>query len=399
MYRDDLKTEGLRIFTTLSPWEQEQAQQAVSDGLVRLSDRGLPETLQAAMVLADVTSGEVRAVVGDRHANRDGFNRALDAHRQVGSVIKPLVYLLALEHDADYSLVSFIEDAPLSLRQSDGTEWTPANYDKTSHGRVTLLEALTRSYNQATVRLGLNVGTANLVQKLQQLGVTTDIAAVPSIFLGAVELTPLEVTQIYQSLAAGGYSVALRSVTSVQTAEGESLNRYPLRLMPQPRREAIALLNFALTQVIERGTARGLPAQLGRDAQAKPVVIAGKTGTSNDRRDSWFVGYTADRIGVVWVGLDNNKPAGVTGSNAAMRVWADLFRHLPLQSVDLRMPDEAHWLWVDEENGLLTGEHCTPAVQIPFITGSEPTGHTECFRAMGQGDEDSFWNKWFKKNE
>jgi penicillin-binding protein 1B len=384
---EDLKTEGLRVFTTLSPWEQEQAQNAVSGGLDRLVARDLPAGLQGAMVVADVTSGEIKAVVGDRHANRAGFNRALDARRQVGSVIKPLVYLLALEHDSDYNLLSFIEDAPLSLRQSDGSQWSPENYDKTSHGRVTLLKALTRSYNQATVRLGLNIGASNLVQKLVQLGVDTDIAAVPSIFLGAVELTPLEVTQIYQSLAAGGFSVPLRSVTAVQTAEGESLNRYPLRLMPQPRREAIAVLNYALTQVVA-----------GPGFQARPAVIAGKTGTSNDRRDSWFVGYTADRIGVVWVGQDDNSPAGVTGSNAAMRVWANLFRQLPLQSVDLRMPDKAHWLWADREQGLLTGEHCESAAQVPFIIGSEPTGVTACYEAMGHRDEESFWNRLFRKD-
>ena len=263
---NDLKTEGLRIFTTLSPWEQERAQRTVTEGLSDLSKNGLPQGLQGAMVLADVSSGEIRAVVGDRHANREGFNRALDARRQVGSVIKPLVYLLALEHDADYNLLSFIEDAPLTLKQPDGSQWSPANYDDVSHGHVTLLEALTRSYNQATVRLGLNIGVNHLLQKLQQFGVDSDAQAVPSVFLGAVELTPLEVTQIYQSIAAGGYSVPLRSVTAVQTAEGELLNRYPLRLMPQPRRDAIAVLNFALTQVVETGTARRTAGPAGSDS-------------------------------------------------------------------------------------------------------------------------------------
>ena len=149
--------------------------------------------------------------------------------------------------------------------------------------------------------------------------------------LGAVELTPVEVTQIYQSLAAGGYSTPLRAVTAVQTPDGDELVRYPMRLLPQPHREAIGVLNFALTRVVEEGTARGLPAMLGQD-----TVIAGKTGTTNERRDSWFVGYTRNRVAAAWVGLDDNRPAGVTGSNAAMHVWARLFRDLPIESFEDR---------------------------------------------------------------
>ncbi len=396
VYREeDLKTEGLSIFTTLSPSDQEKAQRAVSDGLKRLQDRGLPAGLQAAMVLADTDSGEIRALVGDRNANRAGFNRALDARRQIGSVIKPLVYLLALEHEADYNLLTRIEDRPLSLKLPDGSLWTPANYGKVSHGEVTLLEALTRSYNQATVRLGVNIGISHLLQKLEQLGVRADVQAVPSIFLGAVELTPLEVTQIYQSLAAGGYSVPLRSVIAVQTADGSELVRYPLRMMPLARREVIGVLNYAMTQVVQQGTAKALPGLLG-----KQTVIAGKTGTTNDRRDSWFVGYTRNRIAVVWVGKDDNRPAGVTGSNAAMRLWAGLFRELSIESLDLRLPDGATWLWVDRDSGALTAENCPGAFQVPFVDGSGPGELTDCLASMRDDEQESFWRKWFgKKNQ
>lgn len=395
IYReDDLMTEGLRIFTTLSPSDQEKAQRSVTNGLRQLEGRGLSSSLQAAMVLADVSSGEVRALVGDREASRAGFNRAIHARRQIGSVIKPLVYLLALEHDQDYNLLTRIEDEPVTLKQTDGRSWAPSNYDGESHGEVTLLEALTRSYNQATVRLGLEIGVNHLVNRIEQLGIDAEVDAVPSVFLGAVELTPLEVTQIYQSLAAGGYSVPLRSVIAVQTAEGDELVRYPLRILPQPRREAIAVLNYALTQVVEQGTARSLPGLLGRDG-----AVAGKTGTTNDRRDSWFVGYTRDRISVAWVGQDDNRPAGVTGSNAAMHLWAGLFRELPFEPVDLRMPDGAFWLWVDRESGRLTGETCGGAVQMPFIDGSEPRQGTACLAEMENEDDKSFWRKLFGKKQ
>ena len=346
------------------------------------------------MVLADAGSGEVRALVGDRDPNRSGFNRALNARRQIGSVIKPLVYLLALEHEADYNLLTRIEDKPLSLKQANGSLWTPANYDGISHGEVSLLEALTRSYNQATVRLGLNIGVNHLLGKLRQLGVDADIEAVPSVFLGAVELSPFEVTQIYQSLAAGGYSVPLRSVIAVQTEQGDELVRYPLRMMPLARREVVGVLNYALTQVVEQGTAKALPGLIGRQ-----VAVAGKTGTTNDRRDSWFVGYTRDRIAVAWVGEDDNSPARVTGSNAAMHLWGSLFRQLPFEPVDLRLPDGAFWLWVDQDSGKLSAEHCAGAIQLPFVDGSEPLEMSSCMADTREEDKESLWRKWFGKKE
>jgi len=394
VYREeDLKTEGLRIFTTLAPSVQEKAQHAVTDGLVQLEQRGMPASLQGAMVVADVASGEVRALVGDKDPDRAGFNRAIHARRQIGSVIKPLIYLLALEHSTEYSLVTRIEDEPISLRQADGSNWTPSNYDGKSHGEVTLLDALIHSYNQATVHLGLNIGVNNLVNRIRQLGIVADVDAVPSVFLGAVELTPLEVTQIYQSLAAGGYSVPLRSVIAVLTTGGDELIRYPLRMVPQPHREAISVLNYALTQVVEQGTAKALPGLLGSSA-----TIAGKTGTTNDRRDSWFVGYTRDHVAVSWVGKDDNTPAGVTGSNAAMQLWAGLFRQLPFEPFDLRMPDGVSWLWVDSESGWATGQQCERAVQIPFLEGSAPRQSTACLEAQ-EDHEESFWRKLFGKKK
>ena len=389
----DLRSEGLKIFTTLAPSEQQYAQKAVSDGLKDLANRGLPADLQAALVMTDVASGEVRALVGDRIAGRNGFNRALDARRQIGSVVKPLVYLLALEHVDDYNLITPVKDEPISLRQADGSLWSPANYDDRSHGEIPLIDALVHSYNQATVQVGLNVGVANLIRKIEQLGIVAEVPSVPATFLGAVELTPLEVAQIYQSLAADGYSVPLRSVTAVLTPQGEMLGRYPLRLMPLEHREAVSLLNFALTQVVGQGTAKRLPGMLGSKA-----LIAGKTGTTNERRDSWFVGYTRNRVAVTWVGRDDNRPAGVTGSNAAMPLWAGLFRQLPIEPVDLRMPEGANFVWVDTRQQALTDPSCEGAVQIPFIEGTEPVNTTPCLEKLERSNKKSLWRKWFGKD-
>lgn len=391
-HEDDLRSEGLRIFTTLAPAAQAAAEDAISRGLDDLSARGLPQDLQGALVLAEVDSGEVRAVVGDRKPGRRGFNRALNARRQVGSVIKPLVYLLALEHPETYSWLTRIEDEPVSLVEPDGTRWTPSNYDNRSHGEVSLLEALTRSYNQATVRLGMQIGVNHLVTRLRRLGIEHDVPAVPSTFLGAVELTPMEVAQLYQSIAAGGYSVPLRAVTAVQTPEGETLNRYPLRLTPQARRDAIAVLNYGLTRVVTDGTAAALPGLVGGEG------MAGKTGTTNERRDSWFVGYTRDLVGVAWVGLDDNRPAGVTGANAAMRVWAALFRQLPIEPVSLDLPEGASWRWVDPVANALSEEGCDGAIQMPFVTGSEPDTSVSCGQRRDTEEEKSFWRKWFDKD-
>jgi penicillin-binding protein 1B len=394
VYREaDLRNEGLRIFTTLAPSDQHFAEQAVSGGLRDLQERGLPATLQAAVVLADVGSGEVRAIVGDREPARQGFNRALDARRQVGSVIKPLVYLAALEHDREYCLLSRVRDEPLTLRQANGSLWSPVNYDGVSHGEVSLLEALSGSYNQATVRVGMDIGIQHLAVKLRQLGVTAPVPAVPATLLGAVDLTPFEVAQVYQSLAAGGFSTPLRAVTAVQTPEGETLNRYPLRMLPLPRRDAIAVLNYALTQVVERGTARSLPGLLGND-----TLIAGKTGTTNERRDSWFVGYTRDRVAVTWVGQDDNRPAGVTGSNAALRLWARLFGALPIRAVSLDMPEGAYWTWVDPELNALSDPACAGAVQLPFVAGSEPQSQSPCLARLDRDGKKSFWRKWFERD-
>ena len=391
---DDLRTEGLRIFTTLSPSEQEKAQRAVSQGLSDLARDGLPADLQGALVMADTASGEVRALVGDRDPARFGFNRAIHGRRQVGSVIKPLIYLLALEHPGDYNLLSRVEDEAISLKQPNGTTWSPKNFDGKSHGLVSLLEALTRSYNQATVRLGMEIGVNQLISRIAQLGVSADVDPVPSVFLGAVELTPLEVTQIFQSIANAGFSVPLRSVIAVQTASGSELVRYPLRLLPQPHREALGVLNYALVEVVEQGTAKRLPALLG-----KPVTVAGKTGTTNDRRDSWFVGYTRNRVAAAWVGHDDFSPAGVTGSNAAMRVWAGLFRDLPVEPVDLRVPEGAHYLWVDGPSGRLSAEGCDGAVQIPYVEGSEPMDMTACGATVQDEDKESIWKKWFGRDK
>ncbi len=384
-YRDrDLRGTGLRIFTTLSPSAQQQAERALRVGLGRV-EREAGE-LQGAIVLAEPATGELRALVGDRHSGRAGFNRALDARRSVGSVIKPFLYLLALADPQRFTLVTPLEDEPLSVPIPGHEPWQPRNHDGTSQGTVPLMEALAMSYNQATVRLGLEIGVAPLLRLMEQLGVVPGTDPHPSVFLGAVSLTPMQVTQLYQPLAAEGYSTTLKAIGEVVDANGRSIGRYPMRLRPIRDREALSLLDFGLRHAITDGTGRSLSGMIANDPG-----IRGKTGTTNDRRDAWFVGYTRDWLGVVWVGRDDHAPAGIGGASSALPVWAELFAALPMRDYSPGWPEGVEWYWIDWPAPLLARESCAGAVAIPFVAGSQPTELSPC---MDEGSRRRpFWRR------
>lgn len=377
-YRDsDLGEQGLRIFTTLSPSAQRRAEQALADGLGKVeSEAG---ALQGAVVLVQPDSGEVRALVGDRQYRRPGFNRALDARRPVGSVIKPFLYLLALAEPDRFTLVTPVADEPLTVPQRGRPDWQPRNYDETSHGVVPLMSALANSYNQATVRIGLQVGVPALFRLLEQLGVAPGSSRHPAAFLGAVDLTPLQVAQLYQPIAAGGYSTPLRAITDVVDSGGESIARYPMRLRSIREREALALLDFALIEAATRGTGSSLRWRL-KSAGARAATIRGKTGTTSDRRDAWFAGFTGQWLGVVWVGRDDNRPAGVSGSASALPIWAGLFDRLPIEPARPNWPTGIEWYWIDWPRPVLAERDCPGARALPFIAGSQPADYSGCMR-------------------
>jgi penicillin-binding protein 1B len=375
-YREeDLSSEGLRIFTTLDPWAQTQAEEAVSERLNWL-EKGykMPrDQLEGAAIIADVEAGEVLAVVGGRHRDVAGFNRALDAIRPIGSLVKPAVYLTALMTPDRYTLMSQLDDSPLTIKSQGGKNWTPSNYDKQSHGEIPLHEALTKSYNQATVRLGMDLGLRKVSRTLKALGIDRPINLFPSMLLGSISLSPIEVTQVYQTLAAGGFRSPLRAIREVLTADGKSLQRYPLTVKQAVPAAPVYLLNWNLRQVVQQGTARRLAKYLPAEQK-----IAGKTGTTNDLRDSWFAGFSADKVAVVWVGRDDNKSAGLTGSSGALEVWGDMMGRLPLASGDQVKPEHVVQVLVDTENGLLADENCNATGIYPFIIGSEPIESSPC---------------------
>jgi penicillin-binding protein 1B len=369
---DALRGAGLSVMTTLAPAAQGYAERAVSEQLQALVQKGRP-ALEAGLVLTDTAHGEVLAVVGAREADKHGFNRAIEARRPVGSLLKPFVYLLALAQPGRYSLASMVQDAPVTVRIAGGKTWSPGNSDGNSHGWVTVQDALSQSYNQAAVRVGLDIGVDRLVRLLVALA-AIEAPENPSLLLGAVDLSPLQMAQVYQFLASGGQQQPLRSVRAVLDARGAALKRYDVELEPAQPGDAIAarLVSFALQHAVKHGTGRRL---LGDGLGA--LAPAGKTGTSNDSRDSWFAGYTGSHLAVVWVGNDANEPTGLYGATGAMRVWSGLFKRLP--STPLKVSSQGlEWAWVDTERFAVTDEDCPRARRFVFVQGYLPEDYERC---------------------
>ncbi|MDJ0741164.1 MAG: penicillin-binding protein 1B [Gammaproteobacteria bacterium] len=388
-YREeDLTSEGLRIFTAFDPWVQQQAVDALRGRLARTEKaRGLDAgSLQGAVVVVAAQNGEVQALVGGRDADYAGFNRALDAVRPIGSLVKPAVYLTALTQSRRFTLTTPVDDAEVDMRLPGGQRWQPRNYDRTTYGAVPLHDALSRSLNLATVNLGLQVGLDNVIATLRALGVTREIQPFPSLLLGALSLPPLEVAQVYQTIAAGGFRSPLRAIRAVLDAEQQPLQRYPLTVVEAAAAAPVFLLTRNLVEVTEAGTGAGL-----RRLLPERLQVAGKTGTTNDLRDSWFAGFSGDRVAVVWVGRDDNGPTGLTGAQGALPVWGDMMRRIDTVPLQMLPPAGVEYHWVDAA-GQLAAEHCDGATAFPFVAGSQPATVAAC---VEQREAGGFWRGLF----
>lgn len=373
-YRDeDLSSEGLRVFTALDPLVQTRAEASLDTGIQGLEKRygTRAHGLEASMVVTDPQTGEVLALIGGRETRYEGFNRALDALRPIGSLVKPAVYLAALERG--YTLNTLLEDEPLSVRLPDGSVWRPQNFDRRSHGLVPLHRSLALSYNQSTARLGMDVGLERVIDVLERLGAERELKAYPSLLLGAQALSPLELASIYQTIAANGFRMPLRVIRRVTDAEGEELSRYPFTLKQQVKPEVVHLLQYALQEVGREGTARSAYRVLPQN-----LNLAGKTGTSNDQRDSWFAGFTGDRLAVVWLGRDDNSQLPFTGASGALRVWTEFMRRERPEPFIATRPAGIEYVWVDEATGLRSDERCEGSRQLPFLVGSAPEEKVDC---------------------
>jgi penicillin-binding protein 1B len=314
-------------------------------------------------------------MVGGRENLAGGFNRALDALRPIGSLVKPAIYLTALQQADKYTITSRLDDSHIVVNTKGGEDWIPKNYDHREHGRVPLHTALAKSYNLATVHVGMDVGITNVANTMRNMGVTRPIELFPSLLLGASALSPLDVTSMYQTLAGDGFATPVKTIRAVLSADGRALQSYPFNVQQAVDPAATYIVNTILQEVMHKGT--------GADAYKvfpKEYGLVGKTGTTNDAKDSWFAGFTGDYLAVVWVGRDDNKPIGLTGAAGALPVWLSFMQKVSQQPVLLNPPDNIKMVAVNPYSGLLVPKECGTGTEYPYIEGSEPTAYMSCGR-------------------
>jgi len=373
-YRDeDLTEEGLRIFTSFDPILQMKSEAAVRESFAKMAGRKGSEDMETAMVVTNPETGEVQALIGSRQAGFAGFNRALDAVRPIGSLVKPAIYLTALERPQQYTLTSWVPDEPFQVKGADGQIWKPQNFDHKAHGNIFLYQGLAHSYNLSSAKLGLDLGVPNVFKTLTKLGVTRDWPTFPSMLLGAGALSPIEVATMYQTIASGGFNTPLRGIRSVLTAEGEPLKRYPFQIQQRFDPGSIYLLQNAMQRVMREGTGKSV-----YNVLPSTLNLAGKSGTTNDSRDSWFAGFSQDLLAIVWMGRDDNGKTPFTGATGALQIWTSFMKKADPLPLDMAMPDNVVQAWVNASTGQGTDASCPGAVQMPYIRGSEPQPGPTC---------------------
>ncbi|MDC9582036.1 bifunctional glycosyl transferase/transpeptidase [Xenorhabdus sp. PR6a] len=372
---------GVKIFTTLDPVAQDAAEGSIAEGVTALRKTRKIADLEGAMVVVDRFSGEIRAMVGGAQPQYAGFNRALNARRLIGSLAKPATYLTALSQPDKYRLNTWLSDEPLSIPQAGGKPWEPKNFSRTFSGRVMVIDALARSMNVPTVNLGLDVGLDRISSTLVSLGIPAkEIQQIPAMLLGAINLTPMEMAQEFQTIASGGNRAKLSALRSIIAEDGTVIYQsYPQAERAVPSQAAYLTL-YGMQQVIARGTGRSLVGKYGQ------YNLAGKTGTTNDLRDSWFTGIDGKEVVVVWTGRDNNGPTNLTGATGALAIYRRylenetplvLNNRPPEGIVDMSVNDDGSFncegggirvlpVWTDDPQGL-----CQQSVQQPIEENEE----------------------------
>jgi penicillin-binding protein 1A len=363
---------GLNIYTSINTTLQAHAEQAVITGLSKLEPKLVRkrkhphQPLQAAIVVLDPATSHILAMVGGRDFNRSQFNRAWQALRQPGSAFKPIVYAAAVERG--FSATDTLSDTPLSIKVDAKKTWTPENFTRTYQGDVTLRKALAQSLNVPTVRLLSKIGIEETIRYARTLGIKSPLKAVLPLALGSSDVTLLELTSAYSVFANGGIRLEPVAILSITDSSGRVLsNSDPLPVQAMKPETAYVITNL-LKGVIERGT--------GWKARELGRPVAGKTGTTNDYRDAWFIGYTPSLVTGVWVGFDDQRSLGpkATGSRAALPVWLDFMKqaHQSQEPMDFSVPNGVLFRNVDPRTGLLSTEHCKLSLREAFLPGTEP---------------------------
>jgi penicillin-binding protein 1B len=352
---------GVKVFTGFSIRAQHLLQQTIEQQLPQLEREHNTEQLQTAMLVTDIDSGQIRALVGGRDTDYAGFNRALSASRQIGSLIKPFVYLTALERYQQYNLATVLADRPLSIEEQGGGVWRPENYDQTYRQQVNLLDALVESRNVPTVNLGMALGLDSISAALPMLGFGRELKLRPSMLLGAINMTPIEINQVYLSLASNGAYHTQHAITAMVASNGELLWQANEQAEQRLSTNAAYLIDYALTQVTERGTAKSLSWRLPEH------VLAGKTGTTNNLRDSWFVGYDQQHLVTTWLGRDDEQPTKLTGSSGALVLFAEFMNKNGVWDKQLIMPEGLAMTTFELATGNAVTEDCRNVRQFPAV--------------------------------
>jgi penicillin-binding protein 1B len=336
---------------------------------------------QAALVALDPRSGEILALIGGRSYNQSQFNRAANARRQTGSTFKPFVYLAAFEKAADdgtgdITPATMVLDEPTTWN-FDNQEWTPRNYDSEYDGSITLRRALAMSRNIATIKVAEQAGYDRVVALWRKtaIGEQEQVKPYPSVALGVVELTPLEMAQAYTVFPGNGTLKNLKSIIRVQSGD-KTVQTKPVPGASVARPAAAFLVTHMMRSVLNEGTgasARGM----GFTADA-----AGKSGTTNDLRDAWFVGFTPELLTVVWVGLDDNQPLGLSGSQAALPIWTSFMMKALAgrPNVGFAAPDGVSFVEIDRDTGRIATPACPRVTVEAFLSGTEPLAGCELHR-------------------
>jgi penicillin-binding protein 1B len=381
------KPGALDIYTTLDLNLQRYAQDAIREGIAVVDQtlarrkRGPRRVAQASLVAIDPRSGEILAFIGGRSYNQSQFNRAISARRQIGSTFKPFVYLAAFEKAADdgsgdITPATLVYDEPTTWNY-DNQEWSPRNYDGEYDGAITLRRALAMSRNIAAVKVAEQTGYNRIVAlwKKAKIGQTDQVVPYPSVALGVVELTPLEVAEAYTVFPNNGRIRKLRALLNVTS--GEESVKPKVETGPVIARPSAAfLVTHMMRSVLNEGT--------GASARANGFTLdaAGKSGTTNELRDAWFVGFTPELLTVVWVGLDNNQPLGLSGSQAALPIWTSFMKNALAgrggSSFDA--PDGVTFVEIDRDTGKMATPACPRVTNEAFIAGTEPLGICELHR-------------------
>ncbi len=371
----DLRSAGLKVFTGLDILAQSAAEQAVATGVGEL-EHAMPrqkDQLQAAVIVTDARTADIKAMVGGRSNDLGGFNRALDAKRQIGSLIKPFVYLTALSQLRDFNVATPLHDVPQTWQGEDGKIWTPKNYEGNYHGTIAAQDALANSLNLATVDLGFRVGIEAVRNTLLHFGVEEEVSHFPALFLGALDLSPFEVTQLYQIIANDGFRIPLRAIQAVVDNQNNPIKRYGMKVERVTDMQTAFLTRYLLTRVVERGTASRISREFPQQ-----LPLAGKTGTTNDARDSWFVGFTGNDLMTVWIGRDDNKSAGLTGAAGALKIWVEAVRKIGAKPILMDPPPTVEWHWLTRDGSALTEAGCGDALYVPLNINFLPAKTVAC---------------------